>query len=71
MHAWLQVPLSARGWEQAVTCGSEIRSLMEQEHGKNYKLFFMTSPYCRTRQTFVGVRQAFPDVNFAGVQVRE
>lgn len=25
--------------------------------------------HCRTRQTFVGVRQAFPDENFAGVQV--
>eukprot|EP00878_Enallax_costatus_P031236 GHUV01034139.1.p1 GENE.GHUV01034139.1~~GHUV01034139.1.p1 ORF type:complete len:122 (+),score=5.53 GHUV01034139.1:704-1069(+) len=24
--------------------------------------------HCRTRQTFVGVRQAFPDENFAGVQ---
>jgi hypothetical protein len=43
--------------------------MMESEHGSNYKLFFMTSPYCRTRQTFVGIRQAFPDVNFAGVQV--
>jgi phosphohistidine phosphatase SixA len=65
------VPLSARGWEQAVACGDDIRGLMESEHGSSYKLFFMTSPYCRTRQTFVGVRQAFPDENFAGVQVRE
>jgi hypothetical protein len=65
----LQVPLSARGWEQAVACGDDIRTLMESEHGSSYKLFFMTSPYCRTRQTFVGVRQAFPDENFAGVQV--
>jgi broad specificity phosphatase PhoE len=66
----LQVPLSARGWEQAVACGEDIRVLMESEHGSSYKLFFMTSPYCRTRQTFVGVRQAFPDDCFAGVQVR-
>jgi broad specificity phosphatase PhoE len=65
----LQVPLSARGWEQAVACGHSLRSMMEAEHGNNYKLFFMTSPYCRTRQTFVGIRQAFPDENFAGVQV--
>jgi hypothetical protein len=43
--------------------------MMESEHGSNYKLFFMTSPYCRTRQTFVGIRQAFLDENFAGVQV--
>eukprot|EP00883_Tetradesmus_obliquus_P014502 jgi/Sobl393_1/7569/SZX72697.1 len=63
-----EVPLSARGWEQAVACGDDIRGLMEAEHGAGYKLFFMTSPYCRTRQTFVGVRQAFPDENFAGVQ---
>lgn len=27
------------------------------------------SHMCRTRQTFVGVRQAFPDENFGGVQV--
>lgn len=64
-----QVPLSARGWEQAVACGHSLRTMMEAEHGPNYKLFFMTSPYCRTRQTFVGIRQAFPDENFAGVQV--
>jgi phosphohistidine phosphatase SixA len=64
-----QVPLSARGWEQAVACGNSLRVMMEAEHGPAYKLFFMTSPYCRTRQTFVGIRQAFPDANFAGVQV--
>jgi len=64
-----QVPLSARGWEQAVACGNSLRAMMQAEHGANYKLFFMTSPYCRTRQTFVGIRQAFPDENFAGVQV--
>lgn len=64
-----QVPLSARGWEQAVACGNSLRGMMEAEHGPAYKLFFMTSPYCRTRQTFVGIRQAFPDANFAGVQV--
>jgi hypothetical protein len=28
-----QVPLSARGWEQAVACGDDIRGLMEAEHG--------------------------------------
>jgi hypothetical protein len=28
----------------------------------------MVSPYCRTRQTFVGMRQAFADEHFAGVQ---
>jgi broad specificity phosphatase PhoE len=70
LFVWLQVALSARGWEQAVACGHSLRSMMEAEHGSNYKLFFMTSPYCRTRQTFVGIRQAFPDENFAGVQVR-
>lgn len=43
----LQVPLSARGWEQAVACGNEMRTLLEAEYGKDYKLFFMTSPYCR------------------------
>eukprot|EP00878_Enallax_costatus_P033623 GHUV01037158.1.p1 GENE.GHUV01037158.1~~GHUV01037158.1.p1 ORF type:complete len:426 (+),score=116.31 GHUV01037158.1:331-1608(+) len=63
-----EVPLSARGWEQAVACGNDLRKMLDAEHGKDYKLFFMTSPYCRTRQTFVGVRQAFPDENFAGVQ---
>lgn len=52
-----------------MACGNSLRGMMEAEHGPAYKLFFMTSPYCRTRQTFVGIRQAFPDANFAGVQV--
>eukprot|EP00775_Hariotina_reticulata_P012535 gene12535-12668_t len=63
-----EVPLSASGWDQAVACGHSIQQLLTGEHGTNYKVFFMTSPYCRTRQTFVGIRQAFSDENFAGVQ---
>jgi hypothetical protein len=35
----------------------------------DYKLFFMMSPYCRSRQTFVAMRQAFKDRHVAGIQV--
>eukprot|EP00877_Chromochloris_zofingiensis_P014179 jgi/Chrzof1/9014/Cz03g33010.t1 len=64
----LQVPLTDLGWHQAVACGHQIREIMEAEYGQNYKLFYMTSPYCRSRQTYVGIRQAFHDRNFAGLQ---
>lgn len=66
----LQVPLTDLGWHQAVACGHQIREIMEAEYGQNYKLFYMTSPYCRSRQTYVGIRQAFHDRNFAGLQVQ-
>ncbi len=42
--------------------------LLQAEYGDQYKLFFMCSPYCRTRQTFVAIRQAFEDRHFAGLQ---
>jgi phosphohistidine phosphatase SixA len=64
-----EVPLSAKGWDQACLAGAAIKAHMERDHGPEYKLFFMTSPYCRTRQTFVAMRGAFAEKNVAGVHV--
>jgi Histidine phosphatase superfamily (branch 1) len=32
-----EVPLSARGWEQATAAGAALRELMEEEHGGNFR----------------------------------
>ncbi|GBF96971.1 phosphoglycerate mutase, partial [Raphidocelis subcapitata] len=70
------IPLSSQGHEQAAACGRQIRSLLDAEYdGAPYKLHFITSPYTRSRQTFVGIRYAFEEAQVAGVheavQLRE
>lgn len=46
-----RVPLTARGWQQAICAGDSLRREMDAlEGGRPYKLFFYTSPYLRSRQ---------------------
>lgn len=72
-----EIPLSARGHQQAQACGAQIRELLDTAYGPGtpYKLHFVTSPYTRSRQTFVGIRSAFSEPQVAGVhesvQLRE
>lgn len=62
-----QVPLTPRGWRQAMNAGERIRELTRQD-GAGSRLFFYTSPYLRSRQTYEGVAQAFIPQQLAGVQ---
>jgi len=66
-----QVPLTPKGWRQALQAGENIRQVAEKYRGKGSevgRLFFYTSPYLRSRQTYEGVAQAFQPNEIAGVQ---
>jgi broad specificity phosphatase PhoE len=73
MQAYSNAPdydlrLSERGLEQATQAGNDLRDALERRHGPGgYRVFFYVSPYCRTRQTFVAIRQAFEERCFAGL----
>lgn len=42
---------TAKGWEQAVDAGEKLRALLQAESkGRNFRLFFYTSPYLRCKQ---------------------
>ncbi len=46
-----------RGQQQARDAGQKIRYIMEQaSRGGDYQLFFYTSPYKRSLQTYEGIR---------------
>lgn len=63
-----QVPLTPRGWRQALEAGERIRQAAMHADGSVGRLFFYTSPYLRSRQTFEGVAQAFRPEEIGGVQ---
>ena len=58
-----QVPLTKNGWRQAIDAG-----LMIKEIASDTNLFFYTSPYLRSKQTYEGVAEAFGVSRIAGVQ---
>ena len=58
-----QVPLTQHGWRQALEAG-----MMMKKVASDTKLFFYTSPYLRSKQTYEGVSEAFGVSNIAGVQ---
>jgi broad specificity phosphatase PhoE len=63
-----QVPLTAAGWRQALAAGEALRALVDADPSPA-RLFFYTSPYARSRQTFEGIAQAFDaDTEILGVQ---
>lgn len=62
-----QVPLTWRGAEQAKLAGQQIKHVMDQT-GSDYRLFFYTSPYKRSLQTFEGISAAFRSDQVVGVQ---
>jgi broad specificity phosphatase PhoE len=66
-----QVPLTPNGWRQALQAGENIRQVAGKYRGKDSevgRLFFYTSPYLRSKQTYEGVAQAFEPHEIAGVQ---
>ncbi|KAK9810737.1 hypothetical protein WJX73_003928 [Symbiochloris irregularis] len=69
-----QVPLTDRGWGQARAAGARIKELMEKEN-KPYRLYFYTSPYKRSLQTYQALAECFSKGQIAGqqeeVQLRE
>jgi len=62
-----QVPLTPLGWRQAMRAGERIRQLTDGD-GPRRRLFFYTSPYLRSRQTYEGVSQMFEPCHIAGAQ---
>lgn len=58
-----QVPLTKNGWRQALEAG-----MMMKKVASDTKLFFYTSPYLRSKQTYEGVSEAFGISKIAGVQ---
>ena len=58
-----QVPLTSKGWRQALEAGNQIKDIVGDS-----KLFFYTSPYLRSKQTYDGVAEAFGPSRIAGVQ---
>jgi broad specificity phosphatase PhoE len=66
-----QVPLTPKGWRQALEAGENIRLVAEKKGGPGSdigRMFFYTSPYLRSKQTYEGVAQAFAPDEIAGVQ---
>ena len=56
-----------KGKQQALGAGHAIRAMMEQD-GKPYNLFFYTSPYKRSRQTFEEIGKAIDPASIIGAQ---
>lgn len=63
-----------RGWGQARAAGQRIKEVMEAD-GKPYRLYFYTSPYKRSHQTYQALAESFATSQVAGqqeeVQLRE
>lgn len=63
-----------KGIDQALAAGVRIREVMEAD-GKPFQLYFYTSPYKRSQQTFQEVGRAFEPAMVKGhqeeVQLRE
>lgn len=71
-----KVQLSEKGQQQAIAAGQRIKQVLEEDcAGSAYKVFFITSPYVRSFQTYEGVRSVFDDSHVLGmreeVQLRE
>ena len=68
------VQQTERGWGQARAAGHRIRKVMEAD-GKPYRLYFYTSPYKRSHQTYEALAESFESKHVAGqqeeVQLRE
>lgn len=47
---------TGRGKQQASDAGYKIRRTLERENGSDFQLYFYTSPYMRSFQTFEGIR---------------
>lgn len=64
-----QVPLTSKGHSQARSAGENIRKYIEERSTEqDYKLFFYTSPYRRSIQTYEGITSCFHHSSIKGVQ---
>jgi len=63
-----QVPLTERGKRQARDAGAKIRAALERGGNRDYRLFFYTSPYKRSLQTYEQISSAFGQDHIMGVQ---
>ena len=79
-----QVRLTRKGHEQASATGQRLRALFDsddvvggalgqgqgqgQGQGGNYKVFFYISPYRRSKETALGIAQAFDNAQITGVR---
>lgn len=62
-----RVPLTTYGWQQALTAGERVREVSSGD-AHPPRLFFYTSPYLRSKQTFEGVAAAFDPGQIMGAQ---
>ncbi|PSC69817.1 phosphoglycerate mutase [Micractinium conductrix] len=65
------VPLTSKGWEQAIAAGEQLRAVLAQDAPPGshpLRAFFYTSPYLRCKQTTEGLLQAFRSEEVLGVQ---
>ena len=65
--ARLSLAQTEKGKQQALGAGQAIRAMMEQD-GNPYNLFFYTSPYKRSRQTFEEIGKAIDPEAIIGAQ---
>lgn len=61
------VPLTTKGHEQARQAGVRIRNMLNAG-GQPYQVYFYTSPYTRTVQTYEGIAAAFDPASILGAQ---
>jgi len=62
-----QVPLTARGHDQAESTGRRLREMMDGDEN-DYNLFFYISPYRRSKETAIGIAKAFEGRKILGVR---
>ena len=58
---------TTRGIQQAEAAGQKIKALMDEDN-LPYSLFFYTSPYKRSRQTYEAVSEMFAPGQLKGTQ---
>ncbi|KAF5841488.1 histidine phosphatase superfamily [Dunaliella salina] len=63
-----QVSLTELGRQQAREAGLKIKACLEAEGRGEERLFFYTSPYRRSLETYEHIAAAFPPENIIGVQ---
>ena len=63
-----QIPLTKNGHVQATQTGAMLRNLFDANDDEDYKCFFYISPYRRSKQTALGIAQAFEKRHISGVR---
>lgn len=63
-----QIPLTQNGHVQATQTGAMLRDLFDANDDPEYKCFFYISPYRRSKQTALGIAQAFEKRHISGVR---